>query len=358
MPTIAELAERYSARLAGESNRVVQSLAPLSLANPDQLAFLANPLYRDEANKSAAGTLIVSESDYEYLTKQSLANPQRSYLVTKNPYALFARIAQEFAQSESTQYLPGIHSSSVIEDGAVIDPSAHIGPMCHISKNAKIGAGVVLISQVFVGPDVFIGNQTILNPQVSIYKNCRIGSRCIIHSGAVVGSDGFGFAPDFSATGGEWVKVPQTGAVEIGDDVEIGSNSSIDRGAMANTVIENGCKIDNLVQIAHNVKIGAFSVIAGCTAIAGSTTIGKMCIIGGSANFAGHLKIADRTTISGGTNVMKSIDHTGQHFTSVYPMLPHSDWEKNAAIVRSLDKMRQRIRELENQMKSLFGVKK
>lgn len=356
MPTIAELADRYSARLAGEANRAVQGLAPLSLATPDQLAFLANPLYRDEAAKSAAGALIVSESDYEYLIKQS--NSQRSYLVTKNPYALFARIAQEFAHSESTQYLPGIHSTAVIEDGAVIDASAYVGPMCHIGKNAKISAGAVLISQVFIGPDVFVGNQTIVNPQVSIYKACKIGSRCIIHSGTVIGSDGFGFAPDFSAAGGEWVKVPQTGAVQVGDDVEIGSNTSVDRGAMADTIIENGCKIDNLVQIAHNVKIGAFSVVAGCTAIAGSTTIGKMCIIGGSANFAGHLKIADRTTISGGTNVMKSIDQDGQHFTSVYPMLPHADWEKNAAIVRSLDKMRQRVRELENQMKSLFQAKK
>jgi UDP-3-O-[3-hydroxymyristoyl] glucosamine N-acyltransferase len=191
---------------------------------------------------------------------------------------------------------------------------------------------------------------------VTLYHGCSLGQRNIIHSGTVIGSDGFGFAPDLTA--GEWVKVPQVGRVIIGDDVEIGSNTSIDRGAMADTIIENGCKIDNLVQIAHNVHIGALTVIAGNTAVAGSTTIGKMCMIGGSTSFSGHLKIADQTTISGGTTIIRSIEKSGQHFTSIFPMLPHSDWEKNAAILRGLDKMRQKMKDLEKQIKLLTDTKK
>jgi len=231
-----------------------------------------------------------------------------------------------------------------------------VGPFCHIARGSKIGDRVVLDSNIAIGRDVSIGDDVHLYPNVSIYDGCIIGDRSIIHSGAVIGSDGFGFAPDLAV--GEWVKVPQVGIVELGCDVEIGSNTSIDRGAMNNTVIEDGCKIDNLVQIAHNVRIGTLTVIAGCAAIAGSTSIGKMCIIGGSANIAGHLNIADRTTISGGTNVIKSIVNSGQQFTSVYPMLPHADWEKNAAILRGLDKMRHKIRDLERQIKSLTEQKK
>jgi UDP-3-O-[3-hydroxymyristoyl] glucosamine N-acyltransferase len=225
-----------------------------------------------------------------------------------------------------------------------------------VGKGAKIGARAVLVSQVHVGENVTIGDDTLLYPNVTIYYNCQIGLRNIIHSGTVIGSDGFGFAPDLAA--GEWVKVPQTGRVVIGNDVEIGSNTSVDRGAMADTRIDDGCKIDNLVQIAHNAHIGALTVIAGNTAVAGSTTIGKMCMIGGSTSFAGHIQIADRTTISGGTSIMKSIVEPGQQYTSVFPMLPHRDWEKTAVLVRGLDKMRQKIKDLEQQIKTITQDKK
>ena len=180
----------------------------------------------------------------------------------------------------------------------------------------------------------------------------QIGERCIIHSGAVIGADGFGFAPDFSAAGGEWVKIPQTGRVVIGNDVEIGASTTIDRGAMSDTIIGSGSKIDNQVQIAHNVTIGDCCVVAGCAAISGSTKIGNFCIIGGAANFAGHLTIADRTTISGNTSIIRSITQPGKHFTGVYPSMLHSAWEKNAAIVRGLDKIRQRLRLLDKNTKS------
>jgi UDP-3-O-[3-hydroxymyristoyl] glucosamine N-acyltransferase len=355
MPTIAELAERYSARLAGRGDKLVSGLAPLTQANQSQLAFLANPLYRNDALTSQAGGLIVSDSDHEYLQEHS-SDKNRTYLVTKNPYALFARIAQEFAKSAAPAYMPGVHPSAVIEPGAKVAASAHIGPLCHVAKGASIGERSVLVSQVHVGANASIGADALIYPNVSIYQDCQLGDRNIVHSGTVIGSDGFGFAPDLAA--GEWVKVPQTGRVVIGHDVEIGSNTSVDRGALADTQIDDGCKIDNLVQIAHNVHIGALSVIAGNTAVAGSVTIGKMCMIGGSSSIAGHLNIADRTTISGGTTIIRSIDEPGQHFTSIFPMLPHADWEKNAAILRGLDKMRQKIKDLEKQLQSIAADKK
>jgi UDP-3-O-[3-hydroxymyristoyl] glucosamine N-acyltransferase len=316
MPSIAELAERYSARLAGSGEKLVSGLAPLTQANQSQLAFLANPLYRNDALISQAAGLIVSEADHEFLQEHS-ADKKRTYLITKNPYALFARIAQEFAKSAAPTYLPGIHPSAVVEAGAKIAPSAHIGPLCHVAKGATIGERSVLVSQVHIGADVSIGTDALIYPNVSIYQGCQLGDRNIIHSGTVIGSDGFGFAPDLAA--GEWVKVPQTGRVLIGHDVEIGSNTSVDRGALADTQIDDGCKIDNLVQIAHNVHVGALTVIAGNTAVAGSVTIGKMCMIGGSSSIAGHLNIADRSTISGGTTIIRSIDEPGQHFTSIFP---------------------------------------
>jgi UDP-3-O-[3-hydroxymyristoyl] glucosamine N-acyltransferase len=223
----------------------------------------------------------------------------------------------------------------VVEAGSKVSPSAHIGPLCHVTKGATIGERSVLLSQVHVGANASIGADALIYPNVSIYQDCQLGDRNIIHSGTVIGSDGFGFAPDLAAA--EWVKVPQTGRVVIGNDVEIGSNTSVDRGALS---------------------VGALSVIAGNTAVAGSVTIGKMCMIGGSSSIAGHLNIADRTTISGGTTIIRSINEPGQHFTSIFPMLPHADWEKNAAILRGLDKMRQKIKDLEKQIQSIAADKK
>jgi UDP-3-O-[3-hydroxymyristoyl] glucosamine N-acyltransferase len=349
MPSIAELAAQYSARLVGDGLAKVSGLAPLSEAASHELAFLANPLYRKEALNSQAGCLIVSDADYDFLSHPENSCKSKNFLVTQNPYALFARISQGFEKKSIPSFAAGIHPSAVIEEGAVIAKTASIGPFCHIGKNAKVGANTILKGHVSLGDGASIGDGALIYPNVTIYHDCHLGDRAIIHSGAVIGSDGFGFAPDLAA--GEWVKVPQVGRVVIGHDVEIGSNTSVDRGALADTVIEDGCKIDNLVQIAHNVHIGSLTVIAGNTAIAGSTRIGKMCMIGGSSSFSGHLTIADRTTISGGTTIIRSIDQPGQHYTSIFPMLPHADWEKNAAILRSLDKMRLRVKELEKQLK-------
>ena len=348
MPTAIELAEQFQVSLMGDGSLALEGLAPLERAQSSQISFLSNPLYRQQASDSAAGGLILSQADLDFLQANPRGNAAgRVYFVSKNPYATFARMAQYFATATSPVYLPAVHPGAAIDPSAVIPVSCHIGPFVQIGPGVTLGERVVLLGNTSVARNSSIGNDTLIYPNASIYSETTIGERCIIHSGAVIGADGFGFAPDFSAGGGEWVKIPQTGSVVIGNDVEIGASSTIDRGAISNTIIGNGTKIDNQVQIAHNVVVGDCCVIAGCAAISGSTKIGNFCIIGGAANFAGHLTIADRTTVSGNTSIIRSITEPGQHYTGVYPSMLHSAWEKNAAILRGLDKIRQRLRLLD-----------
>ena len=348
MPTAIELAEQFQVSLVGDGSLTLGSLAPLEIAQSSQISFLSNPLYRQQASDSAAGGLIVNKADLDFLQANPGAHSaQRIYFVSKNPYVSFARMAQHFAKITAPIYAPGIHPSAAIDSSAIIPASCHIGPFVQISSGVKLGERVTLLGNIAIARNSNIASDTLIYPNVSVYSETRIGERCIIHSGAVIGADGFGFAPDFSATGGEWVKIPQTGAVVIGNDVEIGASTTIDRGAMSDTLIGAGTKIDNQVQIAHNVTVGNGCVIAGCAAISGSTKIGNFCIIGGASNFAGHLTIADRTTVSGNTSIIRSITEPGQHYTGVYPSMLHSAWEKNAAILRGLDKIRQRLRLLD-----------
>ncbi|WP_128113291.1 UDP-3-O-(3-hydroxymyristoyl)glucosamine N-acyltransferase [Polynucleobacter necessarius] len=348
MPTAIELAEQFQASLVGEASLSFIGLAPLERAQSNQISFLSNLLYRQQASDSSAGALIVSKSDLAFLqANPSAHSAKRVYFVAKNPYATFARMAQHFAKASAPLYTPGIHPSVAIDASAVVPASCHIGPFVQIGPGVKLGERVSILGNTAIAKDAVVASDTLIYPSVSIYHGTQIGERCIIHSGAVIGADGFGFAPDFSATGGEWAKIPQTGRVVIGSDVEIGASTTIDRGAMSDTVIGAGTKIDNQVQIAHNVIVGNCCVIAGCAAISGSTKIGNFCIIGGAANFAGHLTIADRTTVSGNTSIIRSITEPGQHFTGVYPSMLHGAWEKNAAILRGLDKIRQRLRLLD-----------
>ena len=348
MPTAIELAEQFQVSLVGDSFHAFLGLASLDRAQSNQISFLSNPLYRQQASDSTAGALIVSKADLEFLqANPGLNSAQRVYFISQNPYATFARMAQYFAKASTPIYQSGIHPSAVIDSTATIPASCHIGAFVQIGAGVKLGERVVILGNTSVARDSIIGEDTLLYPSTSIYCDTEIGKRCIIHSGVVIGADGFGFAPDFSATGGEWVKIPQTGRVVIGDDVEVGASTTIDRGALSDTVVGSGTKIDNQVQIAHNVVIGQCCVVAGCAAISGSTKIGNFCIIGGAANFAGHLTIADRTTVSGNTSIIRSITEPGQHFTGVYPSMLHSAWEKNAAILRGLDKIRQRLRLLD-----------
>ena len=348
MPTAIELAEQFQVSLVWDGSHAFHGLAPLERAQSSQISFLSNPLYRQQASDSSAGALIVSQADLDFLqANPGIHSAQRIYFASKNPYATFARMAQYFAKENTPIYAPGIHPSAVIDSTATIPASCHIGAFVQIGAGVKLGERVVILGNTFVARDSIIGEDTLLYPSISIYYSTEIGKRCIIHSEAVIGADGFGFAPDFSATGGEWIKIPQTGRVVIGDDVEVGASTTIDRGALSDTVVGSGTKIDNQVQIAHNVVIGQCCVVAGCAAISGSTKIGNFCIIGGAANFAGHLTIADRTTVSGNTSIIRSITEPGQHFTGVYPSMLHSAWEKNAAILRGLDKIRQRLRLLD-----------
>jgi len=347
--TLGELANHFSVDFEGDSNLSLTGLAPLDVAQKQQISFLVNPIYRQQALQSHAGVLILNQSDYTFVKESSVQN--RSYLISPNPYALFARVGQYFEELKRIPITAGVHPMADVHPSALIPQSCTIGPFCSIGAGVILGENVHLISHVRLGNHVEIGSETTIHPMTVVYDECQIGQRCILHGGVVVGSDGFGFAPDFSVNWGEWVKIPQTGRVMIGNDVECGASMTIDRGAMADTIIGDGCKFDNQVQIGHNVKVGAHTVMAGCSGIAGSTEVGSLCVIGGYTNFSGHLKIADRTTVSGGSSITKSIKEPGGHYTSVFPFTSHSQWEKNAAIIRGIDKLRQQIKDLTKKVK-------
>jgi UDP-3-O-[3-hydroxymyristoyl] glucosamine N-acyltransferase len=264
--------------------------------------------------------------------------------VAANPYAYYARVASLL--NPVTQGFSGIHPSAVVS--SALSASVAVGSHVSIGKEVTLGERVVIHPGCVIGDEVVIGDDSVLYPNVTIYHGCHIGKRAIIHSGAVIGADGFGFAPD----GRDWIKIPQIGAVVIGDDVEIGANTTVDRGALDDTVIGDGCKIDNLVQIAHNCNIGAYSVLAGCTGIAGSVTLGEHCIVGGAGMISGHVTLAPGTTISGGSLVMKNITQPGL-YTSVFPIDSHDEWVRNAAHIRRLSHLAERVSELEKKLKEI-----
>jgi len=348
-PTLKDLANRFEVHFEGDQELSLTGLAPLDLAQKNQISFLVNPIYRQQAVDSHAGVLILNAADHAFIKQESRST--KSFLISPNPYALFARIAQYFQSQRDVSLTAGINPLADVHPSAIVPNSCTIGPFTSIAEGVVLGEGVHLVSHVRLGKHVHVGSDTTIHPMTVVYDDCVIGQRCILHGGVVVGSDGFGFAPDFSKTSNEWVKIPQTGRVIIGNDVECGASMTIDRGAMADTMIGDGCKFDNQVQIGHNVKVGAHTVMAGCSGIAGSTEVGSLCIIGGYTNFSGHLKIADRTTVSGGTSITKSIKEPGRHYTSVFPFTEHAQWEKNAAIIRGLDKLRQQIKDLTRKIK-------
>ena len=345
--TLEDIVQRFGGEVVGDRSQRVGSLAPLDQAGPNQLAFLANPKYLSQVETTRAGAVLISADDLAKLGEQGA----RNFIVTPNPYAYFARVAQAFIDLAAPKALPGVHASATIDPSAQIAPSAVIGPHVTVEAGAVIGEQVRLDANVVIGRGTQIGAGSHLYPNVSVYYGCKIGERVIIHAGAVIGSDGFGFAPDFVGDGeartGSWVKIPQVGGVSIGPDVEIGANTTIDRGAMADTVIEECVKIDNLVQIGHNCRIGAYTVIAGCAGIAGSTNIGRHCMIGGAVGIAGHVTLADYVIVTAKSGVSKSLLKPGM-YTSAFPAVNHADWNKSAALLRNIDKLRDRIKALEN----------
>ncbi len=342
--TLADIAERFSLRLAGRSGIAVSGdvqvsgLATLSSACASQLGFFTNIAYREQLQKTRAAAVILKESAVE--------DCPVSCLVADNPYLAYAKISALF------DVLPvpisGIHPSAVVDPSANIAPSACIGPQCVVAANAFIGDSAVINAGCIIGEGSVIGARSYLHNRVTIYHGVMVGEEVVIHSGAVVGSDGFGFAPDFSADGsGGWCKIYQLGGVVIGNRVEIGANSCIDRGALDDTVIGDGVIIDNLVQIAHNVKIGNNTAIAACSGIAGSTEIGENCTIAGAVGIVGHIKIADRVHITAKSLVTGSINESGS-YSSGTALSPTTAWRKNAVRFSQLDSLFQRVRTLES----------
>jgi UDP-3-O-[3-hydroxymyristoyl] glucosamine N-acyltransferase len=335
--TLTEIASRLGG-LAVRGDLALQGVAALDTATPEQISFVASAKHGSRAKTSRAGALVLPSA----LAEQA----DRPCLITDNPLATFARITALFHPEAAVQ--PGIHPSAVIDATAQIGPGCEIGPFVHLGAGAVIGANSRLGAACVIGTGCEIGANALLHPRVTLYPQTRIGARCILHSGCVLGSDGFGNALE----NGRWTKIPQIGRVIVGDDCEIGANTCIDRGALADTVIGRGVKLDNLVHIAHNCQIGDDTAMAACVGIAGSTKIGQRCQIGGAAMIIGHLEIGDDILISAGTFIGKPLSKPGT-YTSVMLQQAHADWVKNAAHLRHLHTMHERIKMLEKQISVL-----
>lgn len=333
--TLAALARTAGAELRGPADLRISGVATLASAGPGQLAFLANPKYRYQLAVSRAAAVVLSPDD--------AGAWQGAALIAANPYLAFARIAALFLPPEEPP--PGVHPSAAVDTTASIDASASVGAGAVVGAGARLAAGVCVGPNCTVESGVSIGGGTVLVANVVVRRDVVIGENCLLHPGVVVGADGFGQARD----GERWVKVPQLGSVRIGNDVEIGANTTIDRGALEDTVIEDGVKLDNQIQIAHNVRVGAHTAIAGCTAIAGSTTIGRRCMIAGGVGIAGHLEIADDVTVLAMTLVTHSIVQPGVYAGS-HPMDDVKSWRRNSARLRQLDELAKRLRRLERKL--------
>jgi len=334
--TLGEIAGRLGGELIGDPAAGIDAVGPLESATPSTIAFLANPLYEKQLASSQAGCVIVAPAFKEAALARGAA------IVTPDPYLYFARLTQWWAERTRPRPAPGVHPLAVVDPSADVAADASIGAFAVVEAGATLGAGVTVGAQAFVGRGCRIGAGSRLAARATLMFETILGERCFVQSGAVIGADGFGFAP----TAGRWEKIEQLGRVRIGDDVEIGANTCIDRGAAGDTVLGDGVKIDNLVQIGHNVRIGAHTAIAGCTGIAGSATIGAHCMLGGGVGINGHVSIADRVVITGATQVTRSIAKAGVYSGS-FPFDDNAAWEKNAATLRNLHALRERVRALE-----------
>ncbi len=329
---LGKLARAAGAQLSGDGEVLIDRVATLDGAEAGAIAFLSNPKYRSRLATTRASAVIVAPAD--------AAGTTLPKLIADNPYATYARVAAILHPASAPA--PGAHPTAVIAPDACVAPSAAIGAHAVvggrtlIGERANVGAGTV------IGEDCSVGADCVLHPRVVLYPRTQIGARTIIHSGAVIGADGFGMAEQ----AGRWLKVPQIGRTLVGADVEIGANTTIDRGAVGDTVIEDDVKLDNQIQIGHNCRIGAHTAIAGCVGVAGSTNIGRNCKIGGAAMIAGHLDIPDGTVISAATGIFNSIESSGV-YTGTFPALPHRDWRHVASAMRRLRSIVERVRALE-----------
>lgn len=319
---LGDLIDRLGGQLHGgpRSTEIVR-IAPLETAGPQDIAFLSNPRYQQQLVNSKAACVIVAPG------MQAVAMERGACIVTPDPYLYFARLTQLWRRHHEGSVLAGIHPSAVVHPQAWVHPSATIGPLCVVEKFARIGEYSQLKSRVTVG------------------ERCEVGDRCLLHPGVVIGADGFGFAP----SQGQWVKIEQLGIVRIGNDVEIGANTCIDRGALGDTEIADGVKLDNLIQIGHNVRVGAHTAMAGCVGVAGSATIGSGCTVGGGAIVLGHLQLADQVHVSAATVVTRSLHKPGV-YTGMFPIDDNARWEKNAATLKQLYSLRERVKALEQSL--------
>ena len=330
---LEEIVARLGGQLEGDPSVVVSQVATLASAGAGQIAFLANPKYRQQLQATRASAVIVPP--------KFAGDTELPRIVHQNSYAYYARVAALLNPPEARP--AGVHPSAVIH--TAVPETARIGENVVIGRNATIGENVTLYPGCVIGDGVSIGADSVLYPNVVVYRGCVIGSRAVVHAGAVIGSDGFGFAKE----GERWIKIPQLGRVVIGDDVEIGANTSIDRGALDDTVIGDGVKLDNQIQIAHNVVVGDHAAMAGCVGIAGSARIGRRCTIGGAGMIVGHIELADDVHVSAGTMITKSLHQPGQ-YTGVFPFEAHEEWLRSAAQMRRLTKLAERVAELEKKL--------
>lgn len=342
----------FSSDNAVSSDLLLSGIQSLEKAGSNNLGFLANPKFRDQLLTTAAGAVLVLESQFPELQRhynngRKPLGQTLAWLVS-DPYLYYAKIQQWWVAQSEFKPGPGVHPRAVVDPTALVAPTASIAANCVIGAYAKVGDGCRIEAGVVLGNHVEVGDFSRIYPNVTVYDECVIGNHCIVHSGVVIGADGFGFANEK----GSWVKIPQVGKVIIADHVEIGANTTIDRGALDDTLIGFGVKLDNQIQIAHNVTVGEHSAMAGCVGIAGSTSIGARCTVGGAAMIFGHLNIADGTHVSGASVVMSSIKEPGA-YTGIFPLQQHKDWEKTAVTLKQLVKLRGELREMKKQQSQI-----
>lgn len=330
--TAEALAQRFGLVVHGAPDTSVSGVATLATATSGQLAFLSNPRYRPQLADTRAGIVVLREADADGYAGTAL--------IAKDPYVAYAKIAALFDPASDAP--AGVHALSVVDPSAQVDASASIGPHVSIGARSVIGAGVTIGAGCVIGEDCIVGDGSRLIARVTLVKRVRLGARVTIHPGAVLGSEGFGLAMD----AGRWINVPQLGGVVVGDDCDIGANTTIDRGALDDTTLAEGVRLDNLIQIGHNVRIGAHTAIAGCVGIAGSTRIGSYCLLAGKVGVAGHLDICDHVVVHAMTMVSASITEPGEYSAGI-PAQPTREWRKNAVRIRQLDSLARRVTALE-----------
>ncbi|WP_462382154.1 UDP-3-O-(3-hydroxymyristoyl)glucosamine N-acyltransferase [Pseudomonas sp. Marseille-QA0892] len=330
--TLGELASRLGAELRGDADCKIIGIASLLEAGPQQLTFVTSAQYRKHLPESRAGAVMLKAED--------AGGFQGNVIVVADPYLAYAELSHLF--DRKPRPLAGVHSTAVVAADAIIDPAASIGPFAVIEQGVRIAAGVTIGAHTVVGARCVIGENSWLAPRVTLYHDVTIGRRAVIQSGAVIGGEGFGFANHK----GEWKKIAQVGGVILGDDVEIGANTTVDRGALADTVLGNGVKLDNQIMIGHNVQVGDNTAMAACVGISGSTRIGKNCMIAGAVGVAGHLDICDNVFVSGMSMITGSITEPGS-YSSGTGLQPSGEWRKSVARFRQLDDMARRLRKVE-----------